>query len=150
MNINVNQVKELREVTGAGVIDCKKALVTTNGNMEKAKAYLISKFGDKADKKSDRVTNEGMIANYIHQNGKMGAMVVVKCETDFVARNEHFKQLAYDIAMQIGAMNPENVSELLCQTFIKDGSVTIKDYINQTIGKLGENIVIDAFSRFEI
>ena len=143
-------IVKLREETSAGMVDCKKALDKFNGDFEKAKEYLIHQLGEKASKKHDRQTNEGMIAHYIHANKKIGSMVSVKCETDFVAKNEMFQKFAYDIALHITAMNPMDVNELLTQAFVKDASVTINDYLQQTIGKLGENITIDRFTRFEI
>jgi len=143
-------IKQLREVTGAGVLDCQKALKETNGDFELAKNILVDKLGSKALKKEGRETNEGVIGTYVHSNRKMGAMVVLKCETDFVAKNELFVTLANDIAMHISATNPIDVTELLSQSFVKDPSKSIQDVINQAIGKIGENITISDFKRFSI
>ena len=110
----------------------------------------ISESLEKAEKKSDRETSQGLIESYIHQNGKVGAMVEVLCETDFVARTDEFKKLSHDIAMQIAAMAPIDVDSLLKQEYIKDGSKTIHDLIKETIAKIGENITIKRFSRLEL
>jgi elongation factor Ts len=143
-------IKKLREITGAGMLDCQKALKESAGDFEKAKEMLVSKLGDKAVKKEGRETNEGVIGFYMHSNKKMSAMVSLKCETDFVAKNEMFVKLANDIAMHIGAADPADIDELLVQPFIKDANVTIHQLINQAIGKIGENIVIFDFKRFRI
>lgn len=150
MNIQAKDVKELRELTGAGMMDCKKALVINKGNMILSKEYLDKKFGEKAGKKADRITNEGMIAHYLHPNHKLSSMVIMKCETDFVARNEHFKQFAQDVAMHVAAMNTSSVEHLLKEAFVKNPSITIQDYLNQVVGRLGENIVIEKFVRFNM
>ncbi|OGH06275.1 MAG: translation elongation factor Ts [Candidatus Levybacteria bacterium RBG_13_35_9] len=148
--INIDQIKRLRDGTSVSVADCKKALEETNGDYEKAKQWLKKHGIEKAEKKSDRETAQGLIESYIHQNGKVGAMVEVLCETDFVARTEDFKNLSHEIAMQVCAMNPKNVDTLLKQEYIRDGSITISDLIKQVIAKLGENIVVRQFKRFEI
>jgi len=143
-------IKQLREVTGAGMLDCQKALKQTSGDFDQAKEMLIQKLGKKAEKKQDRATNEGIVATYVHGNKKMGAMVTVKCETDFVAKNDTFINLANTIAMQVGATNPSDVNELLSQGYIKDPSITVQELINQAIGKIGENITIGEFKHFVI
>lgn len=143
-------IVKLREETNAGVLDCKKALDNFQGDYEKAKAYILDALGDKANKKSDRETKEGVVTHYIHPNKKIGSMVSLKCETDFVAKTELFQKLANNIALHITATNPKDVNELLSQSFIKDETITIEDYIRQTIGKLGENIAIEKIARFEI
>src|SRR4030042_3575946 len=150
MKLDVGLIKKLREESGVSVADCKKALEETNGDYEKAKQWLKKHGIEKAEKKSDRETAQGLIESYIHQNGKVGAMVEVLCETDFVARTEDFKNLSHEIAMQVCAMNPKNVDTLLKQEYIRDGSITISDLIKQVIAKLGENIVVRQFKRFEI
>ena len=109
MAISAQQVKELRQKTGAGMMDCKKALTETNGDMEKAIEYLREKGIAKAAKKSDRIAAEGVVESYIHAGGRIGVLVEVNCETDFVAKNEDFKNFVRDIAMQIAAMNPQYV-----------------------------------------
>jgi elongation factor Ts len=147
---DIKQIKQLREETQASIADCRVALEEAKGNYEKAIALLKKKGIERAEKKAHRETAQGLIESYIHQNGKVGALVTVLCETDFVARTDDFKHLVHEIAMQVAAMNPKNVDALLKQEYIRDGSITIENLIKQTIGKLGENIVIKEFVRFEI
>lgn len=150
MKIDVAQIKKLRQETGVSIADCRVALEQSSGNYEKAIDWLKKQGIEKAEKKQDRVTAQGLIESYIHQNGKVGALVEVLCETDFVARTQDFKHLAHEIAMQIAAMNPKDVDALLKQEYIRDGSLTIESLVKQTIAKLGENIVIKEFKRLEI
>ncbi len=166
MEITLDQIKELREASGAGVMDCKRALEASDGDVQKAKKYLAEQGLASAAKKAHRETAQGVIESYIHAGGRIGALVEVNCETDFVARTEEFQGLAREIAMQIAAMNPLVIAEdeelpstadlrgdevvLLKQTYIRDGSKTIQDLINETIGKTGENIQIKQFRRFEL
>jgi elongation factor Ts len=125
-------------------------LEEAKGDYGKAIQILKKRGIERAEKKADRTTGQGIIEAYIHQDGKVGVLLELLCETDFVARTEDFKRLAHEVAMQIAAMNPKNVGVLLKQEYIRDGSVTIENLIKQTIGKLGENIVIKQFSRFKI
>ncbi|SMO51297.1 elongation factor Ts [Balnearium lithotrophicum] len=193
--ITTQMIKELREKTGAGIVECKKALQEAGGDIEKAVEILRKKGAAKAAKKADRATAEGIVVSYIHAGGKVGALVELSCETDFVARTEDFKQLGHEIAMQVAAMSPEFVSReevpselvekekeilrqqalsegkpehivekivegrlskffsekcLLEQPWIKDDSKTIKDLLTDYITKLGENIKVKRFCRFEI
>jgi elongation factor Ts len=111
MEITSDQVKHLRDKTGAGMMDCKKALAESAGNMEKAIDYLRKKGAATAEKRADRITNQGLVEAYIHAGGRIGAMVEVNCETDFVAKTDDFKSLARDIAMQIAAMNPQYIMQ---------------------------------------
>ena len=150
MKIDIKLIKQLREETQVSISDCTKALEEAKGDYEKAIQILKKRGIERAEKKADRTTSQGIIEAYIHQNGKVGVLLEILCETDFVARTEDFKRLAHEIAMQIAAMNPKDVGVLLKQEYIRDGSVTIENLIKQTIGKLGENIVIKQFSRFEI
>ena len=150
MKLDISLIKQLRIETGVSVADCKKALEETKGDFKKAKEWLKKHGIEKAEKKSDRVTAQGLIESYIHQNGKVGAMVEILCETDFVARTEDFKNLAHEIAMQVCAMNPKDVETLLKQEYIRDSSITIGDLIKQVIAKLGENIRVKAFTRYEL
>ena len=150
MKIDVKQIKQLRGETQASIADCRVALEEAKGNYEKAISILKKKGIERAEKKAHRETAQGLIESYIHQNGKVGVLVKVLCETDFVARTDDFKHLIHEIAMQVAAMNPKNVDALLKQEYIRDGSLTIEDLIKQTIGKLGENIVVKEFVRFEI
>lgn len=193
--ITAGMVKELRERTGAGMMDCKKALTETNGDMDKAIDYLREKGLAAAAKKAGRVAAEGLVESYIHGGGRIGVLVEVNCETDFVAKTEGFKALAKDIAMQIAAANPAYVSReevpaeileherevlraqalnegkpaqivekmivgriekyykevcLLEQVFIKDTDKTITQLINESIAKIGENIAVRRFTRYQL
>ena len=150
MKFTTNDIKVLREKTGAGIVECKNMLTLHNGNMEVSEQALIANLGQKALKKTDRTTNEGVVAHYIHPNKKMGAMISLKCETDFVAKNVLFIQLANDIAMHVAAMDTQDVVALYDEKFVKDASITIKDYIHQVIGKVGENIQVANIVRFTI
>ncbi|HDL04705.1 MAG TPA: translation elongation factor Ts [candidate division Zixibacteria bacterium] len=195
MEITAQLVKELREKTGAGMMDCKKALAETGGDTEKAIHYLREKGIAKAAGKAGRSTKEGIITSYIHAGSKLGVLVEINCETDFVARTEDFQAFAKDIAMQIAASNPLTVSRdeldqkrieeekeiyrqqalnegkpekiidkivdgkldkyysevcLMDQPFVKDGDKTITDVVNETIARLGENIGIKRFTRFQL
>ena len=150
MKIDIKLIKQLREETQVSIADCTKALEEAKGDYEKAIELLKKRGIERAEKKASRETAQGLIEAYVHQNGKVGVLLEILCETDFVARTEDFKRLAHEVAMQIAAMNPKNVEALLKQEYIRDGSVTIKNLIKQTIGKLGENIVVKQFTRFEI
>lgn len=193
--ISSDTVKDLREKTGAGIMDCKRALADSGGDLEKAVDLLRQKGLSAAAKKASRETKEGLVSSYIHGGGKIGVLVEVNCETDFVARNSEFQELVKDIAMQIAASNPSYVrredvpadvlererniyriqaresgkpdhvldkivegkvdkfyieSCLLEQSFIKDPSVTIKDMVQQKIAKIGENISVKRFTRYQL
>lgn len=192
---NATLVKELREKTGAGILDCQKALVETGDDIEKAIEHLRQKGLAAAQKKAGRETNEGIIASYIHPGSRIGVLVEVNCETDFVARNEEFQAFVRDLALQIAASNPSFVKRedipasfiekekqiylaqakemgkpepawakivdgklekfyqescLLEQVFIKDPTVTIKDLLAQKIAKIGENMAIRRFTRYQL
>lgn len=193
--ITAEMVKELRQRTGAGILDCKKALAEKNGDMEKAIEYLREKGLATAAKRAGRVAAEGVVMSYIHGEGRIGVLVEVNCETDFVAKTQEFRELAKDIAMQIAASRPEYVSReevppeivekekqilrnqalnegkpekviermitgrlekfyqencLLEQPFIKNEDITVKDLITEKIAKIGENIQVRRFARFEL
>ena len=148
--ILIDQVKQLRKKTNFSIMECKKALEETKGDEKKALKILEKKGAEKAVKKSDREAKQGLIEAYIHNNGKIGVILELNCETDFVARNEEFKQLARDIAMHITAMSPKDSKELLSQVFIKDEEKTIQNLVTEAVGKLGENIKIGKFIRLEI
>ncbi|HUO75730.1 MAG TPA: elongation factor Ts [Candidatus Paceibacterota bacterium] len=137
---DLDLLKELRDETGLSFDKIKKALDETGGDKAKTLELLHAQAGAAAAKKSDRAVNEGLIGSYIHTNGKLGAMVALACETDFVARNDDFKALARDLAMHASAMRPTSADEMLEQPFVKDPAVTVKDVIHQAIAKLGENI----------
>jgi elongation factor Ts len=149
-NITAADVKKLRQETGAGMMDCKKALEATNGDFSKAQEILREKSLIKADKKADRETKEGYIASYVHNNNKTAALVEILCETDFVARNEDLQKMGNNVAMQVVAMNPENVTELLSQDYIRDSKITVEELVKQTSGLLGEKLVVNRFTRYEI
>ena len=146
--ISVELIKELRASTGAGVSDVKRALEESGGDRAKAEAALEKKLGSSALKRAGRETQAGVVAAYIHANGKIGALVQVSCETDFVARTAEFIGMAHDIAMQIAAMEPADVAALLAQPFIKDQNKTAGGIINEAIGRFGENITIERFTRY--
>lgn len=148
--MNINLVKQLRSATSASIADCQKALTEANGDLNKAKEILRKKGIESAEKKADRIAGEGLVESYVHGNGKVGSIIVLSCETDFVARTAEFKSLAHEIAMQVAAMSPKNVEELLKQDYIRDGSKTIENLIKETIAKLGENIVLKSFTRAEV
>ena len=165
MEISTEMVKELRSQSGAGVMDCRNALVEVEGDMGKALQALKEKGLLKAEKKAQRATTQGLIEAYIHTGGRIGAMVEVKCETDFVARTDEFKELAHYLAMQVAALCPQFISEeeipeeadvepqvacLLLQPYIKDITRTVQDIIVETVAKVGENIKVGRFSRFEL
>ncbi|NPA12399.1 MAG: translation elongation factor Ts [Aquificae bacterium] len=195
MAVDAKLVKTLREMTGAGILECKKALEETNGNLEEAVELLRKRGIAKAAKKAGRETKEGLIHAYIHAGGRVGVLLELNCETDFVARNETFKELANELALQIAAMKPQYVSRedvpkeviekegeiareaaiaegkpehiaekiaegkvekflkevcLLEQQYIKDDKKTVEDLIKEYIAKLGENIQVRRFTRYEI
>ena len=143
-----DDILKLRESTGAGIMECKRALTDAHGNFEKAQEILKQKGLDLAQKKSGREAREGQVVSYVHAGGKIGVLVEVNCETDFVARNEIFQRFARDLAMQVAA-EPEE-APLLDQKFIKDPAKTIRDYLTETIARLGENIRIRRFIRFQL
>ena len=142
-------VKQLREETGAGIMDCKRALDEAGDDLEKAKEVLKEKGLAKATKKGSRETGAGYLETYIHA-GRIGVLLELRCETDFVARHEDFKTLAHELTMQIAAIHPEDVDELLAQPHIKDESTTIENLIKASIATLGENIKVARFCRYEI
>lgn len=149
-NIDIKQLKKLREETSASISDCRMALDESNGDYAKALAWLKKRGLEKAAKKSDRETSQGIIDSYIHGGGRVGVLLELLCETDFVAKTDEFKSLAHELEMQIAAMNPESTEELLKQEYIRDGSQTIEELVKGVIGKLGENITIGRFQRFAI
>jgi elongation factor Ts len=170
------QIKELREKSGAGIMESKRALEETDGNLERAIELLRQQGVAKASKKADRAASQGVVEPYIHGGGRIGALVEVNCETDFVARTPDFQSLAHDIAMQVAATAPRYISgddipsedlpglesefgssdeavaqvSLMDQVFIKNAKVTVRELVKEHIGKLGENIIVSRFSRFEL
>jgi len=147
---DLTTLKKLRDETAASIADCRRALDETNGDYKKALEWLKKRAGEIAAKKADRETGEGLIEAYIHAGGRVGVLVELLCETDFVAKTDEFKHLAKEIAMQIVAMNPSDVATLLKQEYIRDGSLTIEQLVKGAIGKLGENITVKRFARFEL
>jgi|TARA_Y100000758_G_C15902505_1_gene368334 elongation factor Ts len=163
--VSAAQVKELRDKTGAGIMDSKRALEESDGDIAKAEVLLNEKGLASAAKKAGRETSEGLVVSYIHTGGRVGSMIEMNCETDFVARTEDFEGLGRNLAMQVAAMSPRFVDRasvpddvddakdeelLLEQEYIRDSSMKIGDLIKDSIGKLGENIRIRRFSRFEL
>jgi elongation factor Ts len=195
MNITSQMVKDLRDKTGAGMMDCKKALSENDGDMEKAIDFLRQKGLAVAAKRAGRATSEGVVETYIHAGGKLGVMVELNCETDFVAKTDGFREFARDVAMHIAATNPVSLSRsdvpeeivdrerqiyiqqalesgkpesivekmvagkidrflseicLLEQKFVKNPEVSVQDMLTELIGKMGENVSIRRFSRFQV
>lgn len=147
----LDKIKKLRDQTGISISACKKALIEADGDMNKAIENLQKQGISVANKKSERETKAGVVDAYIHSNKKIGSLVEVRSETDFVARNEEFKKFSHDVAMHIAATSLGNgINDLLSQPFIKNPNITIKDYLNETIQKFGENIEITRFEKFEI
>ena len=147
---NLKKLKYLRNNTGVSIALCNKALTESKDDLEKAKT-LLQKWGlELADKKQGRLTSNGVVSSYVHHNKRVGSMIVLCCETDFVASNKDFIALAYNLAMQIASMKPKNVKDLLKQKYIKDSDISVADLIKQYITKLGENIKISEFTRFDI
>ena len=152
-------IKELREKTGAGIMECKKAIEDAVGDLGKAEKLIKERGLAMAEKKAGREAGQGVIDSYIHA-GRIGAMIELNCETDFVARTDDFKTLAREIAMQVAATNPSRISgkdastdgdvPLLDQPYIRDGSKTVQDLVNETISRVRENIVVRRMARFEL
>jgi elongation factor Ts len=165
MEVTTARIKELREKSGAGIMECRSALLETGGDLDKALQVLKEHGYIKAQKRLTRAATQGLIEAYIHTGGRVGAMVELNCETDFVARTDEFKHLAHDLAMQVAAMCPQYISEeevpdkaevdlqvacLQLQPFIKDPNRTIQDLITEIIAKTGENVKIRRFVRYEL
>lgn len=167
--VSTDTIKELRSLTGAGIMDCKRALEQTGGDLKEATDILRQRGYVRAEKKAHREAREGLVEVYIHTGNRIGAMVEVNCESDFVARTDDFKKLAHDIAMQVAASDPRYMSSddipedetfdegvdpeqlcLLSQTFIRDPQKTVQDLIIEAISKVGENIKVRRFARFEL
>ena len=161
--ISADAIKELRERTSAGIMDCKNALQDANGDMDQAIALLRERGIATVAKKASRAANEGLIETYVHAGGRIGVIVELNCETDFVARTDDFKELAHNIALQVAAMDPQAIDDerplddldtsdgeprLLHQPFVKDSSQTIGNLVTDTVAKVGENIVIRRFVRY--
>ena len=165
MAVSPEAVKELRELTGAGMLDCKRALEEGGGDFEKAKEILRQRGHAAAAKRAERATAEGLVQAYLHHNGRVGALVEVNCESDFVARTTDFTELVKNIALQVAGANPQYVAPedvpesaegdpkelcLLLQPFVRDESVSVQEMVNEAIRKTGENIRVRRFARFEL
>jgi elongation factor Ts len=167
VEISISSIKELREQCGAGIMECRNALASTEGDIAKALEELKEKGCIKAAKKAERITKQGLVEAYIHIGGRIGSMIELNCETDFVARTDEFKELAHNLAMQVAAMHPQFISEegippeqkgdfevetacLLRQAYIKDQTMTIQDLLVQAIARVGENIKVSRFTRYEL
>lgn len=150
ITISSERIKELRDKTGLSVMQCKKALEESDGDMELAIKNLATQGEAIAEKKASRNLGAGVVSAYVHSTKNVGSMVEINCETDFVAKNEEFGALGYDVAMHIAAMNPADVEELLVQPFIKDPAKTIGDLVKSAIQKFGENTQIRRFTRFSV
>ena len=149
-NLDLKLIKKLRDETSASIADCRRALDESDGNYDKALEWLKKRATEIAAKKADRETAEGIIESYIHQGGKVGVLVQLTCETDFVAKTDEFKKLAREVGMQIAAMDPKDVETLLKQEYIRDSGTTIEGLVKNAIGKIGENITVKKFVRFEV
>lgn len=147
--VSVELIKQLREKTGAGIADCRAVLEETKGDLGKAAELLKKKGLEKATKKADRETHQGKVFSYVH-GGKIGVLVSLLCETDFVAKTDEFQNLGKEICLQIASMNPKDSEELLKQEYIRDPKVTMEDMVKVAISKLGENIKIGSFSRVAV
>ena len=165
MAVSVEMVRTLRDQTGAGIMDCKEALETSGGDLEKAVLALREKGTASVAKRVGRATNEGVIETYLHTGGRVGAMVELGCETDFVARTDEFQKLAHDIAMQVAAMGPVYVDQdeieegdarppaqisLMQQPFIKNSSSSVGEMVKELAAKVGENVRVVRFSRLAV
>lgn len=165
LEITTEQIKDLRQDSGAGIMDCRNALKETNGDKAKALEFLQKQGFVKAQKTAGRVAKQGLVTSYIHAGGRIGSLVEINCETDFVARTTEFQDLARNVAMQVAAMDPQYLSKdscptgveidfqnvcLLMQPYIKDPAKNVQDLVTELIAKTGENIVISRFSRFEL
>ena len=165
MAVTTEDVKKLREESGAGMLDCKKALEETKGDYEKARTLLRERGFASAQKRAERETAEGMVQAYIHHNSRVGALVEINCESDFVARTEDFKNLVQTVVLQVAGADPQYLSAedipagseddpkevaLLSQQLLRDDSRTVQDLLTETIAKTGENIRIKRFARFEL
>ncbi|MBI3572294.1 elongation factor Ts [Candidatus Kaiserbacteria bacterium] len=146
MEITAESIKQLREKTGVSVMQCKEALAEAGGDLARAEEILHKSSGGIATKKAGRALAAGIIGSYVH-DGTIGALALLSCETDFVAKNPEFAALARELAMQVSAMNPENADALLAQPFIKDAGKTVKDLLNEATQKFGERVEVSEFAR---
>lgn len=150
MSNNIEIIKKLRDETGAGILEIKNMLEEQGDDYEKTKEELLKKSAAKAAKKSDRVAEDGLVYSYIHNSGKVGSLVLLSCETDFVAKTEDFQKLCKDIAMQVCTEDYEDVEKILESEYIRDPSKKISDLINEAVAKVGEKIEIRKFTKFSV
>ena len=150
MKISIDDLKKLRADTSAGVADCRQALEDADGDYAKAKKLLTERGLEKAAKKEGKETSQGLVEAYVHAGGKVGVLLEIRCETDFVARTDEYKHLAHEVCLQIAAMNPKDTVELLETPYIRDASQKIADLVKGTIAKVGENITIARFIRYQL
>lgn len=148
-DISIEEIKRLRQLTGVGITDAKQALQTANGDFDKALEQMREKGLTKAEKRGEREARAGIIGSYVH-DGRIGVIVEVNCETDFVAKTDEFKELVKDLCLHIAASDPQDEAELLEQPFVKDPGKTVGEVVKEANAKLGENIVIRRFSRLEL
>jgi elongation factor Ts len=148
-NISIDEIKRLRQLTGVGISDAKKALQDAGGDFDKALEEMRQKGLTKAEKRGEREARAGLIGSYVH-DGRIGVLVEVNCETDFVAKTDEFKELVKDLTLHIAASDPEDLDELLEQPFVKDSAKTVGDVVQEANAKLGENIVVRRFSRLAL
>lgn len=150
MKADVKKIKKLREETGVGVMEVKEVLEKFDGDMAKAKEDLMKKAVGKAKKKADRTAGDGLVHSYIHSGGKIGSLVWVACETDFVAKTDDFKKLCHEIAMQVCTKDYKTVKGALKAEYMRDSEKTVQDVINEAIAKLGEKIELKDFEKFSV
>jgi len=150
MSIDMEKIKKLRDETGAGILEIKSMLEEVDDDFDKAKEELLKKSASKAAKKSDRVAEDGLVYSYIHNSGKVGSLVLLSCETDFVAKTDDFQKLCREVAMQVCTEEYQNVEELLQSEYIRDPSKKIQDLVNEATAKVGEKIEIRKFTKFSV
>ncbi|HOV97559.1 MAG TPA: translation elongation factor Ts [bacterium] len=150
MSINMEKIKKLRDETGAGLLEIRNILEEVGGDFEKAREELMKNVASKAAKKSDRIVEDGLVYSYVHNSGKVGSLVLVGCETDFVAKTDDFQKLCKEIAMQICTEDYESVEDLLNAEYVRDPSKKIVDLVNETTAKVGEKVEIRKFAKFTV
>lgn len=148
--VSLDLIKKLREETAAPLLECRRALEETGGDLKKAQELLRAWAQGKMEKREERPVSQGVVVAYTHHNGKVGVLVELLAETDFVARNDDFKKLAYELALQTASMNPQSVEELLAQEYIREPNRKVEDLVNEAAGKFGENIKVSRLARFEV
>lgn len=148
--LDTKAIKEIRDETGASILDIKNLLEEHNGDKEKVMELLKEKAKEKAAKKADREIKDGLVYSYVHGAGKVGSLILMGCETDFVAKTDDFVNLCKEVAMQVASVEYDSIDDLLEDDYIRDSSKKVKDLITEAIGKLGENITLEDFKRFSV